>query len=190
MDSGALCPNLRFGRALPDAAGQTPLPGGNNHAERNRFVRMILVVERKHLFPGLSPQGFLPADAVDLDALADRLFFAERRYMERNAHYKQIIPYLVLQRGGGDRDRVLAYQRRAKHTEQRLGGLWSVGFGGHIEPLDRDGETGAALGLVRAAAVRELREETGLDLATDAIDLAGRGRFERPFRRRLPREPG
>lgn len=136
-------------------------------------MRVILVVERKHLFPGLSPQGFLPPAAVDLEALYDRLFFAERGYMETNAHYKQIIPYLMLTRGAGGKARVLAYQRRAKHTEARLGGLWSVGFGGHVEPLDRDSTVVAAAGLVRAAAVRELAEETGLVRATDQIHLAG-----------------
>jgi predicted NUDIX family phosphoesterase len=57
---------------------------------------------------------------------------------------------------------VLAYQRRQKHTEQRLGGLWSVGFGGHIEPLDRDDREVAVHGLLEVAARRELAEETGL----------------------------
>lgn len=132
-------------------------------------MRSILVIERKHLFPGLSPQGFLPCDAVDLEALNDRLFFAERDYMEQNSHYKQIIPYLMLQRGA----RVLCYQRQAKHTEQRLGGLWSVGFGGHIEPVDRSDSTVAAHGLVGATALREMAEETGLEPGPDALTLTG-----------------
>jgi predicted NUDIX family phosphoesterase len=125
-------------------------------------MRSILVVDRRHLFPGLSPQGLLPPEAVDLPALAPHLFFAERDYMEHCAHYKQLIPYLVLTRGRGDGRRVLAYQRRQKHTEQRLGGLWSVGFGGHIEPLDRDDREVAVHGLLEVAARRELAEETGL----------------------------
>ena len=136
-------------------------------------MRTILVIERKHLFPGLSPQGFLAPGAVDLEALNDRLFFAERDYMELNSHYKQIIPYLMLQRGQGESARVLCYQRRTKHTEQRLGGLWSVGFGGHIEPLDRSDEQVAAHGLFMATAVRELEEETGLNPGPDAFEPAG-----------------
>ncbi|PID79139.1 hypothetical protein CSB20_11630 [bacterium DOLZORAL124_64_63] len=132
-------------------------------------MRVILVTERKHLFPGLSPQGFLPADAVDMDALQDRLFFAERDYMEINSHYKQIIPYLMLQRGFGAETRILCYQRKVKHTEARLGGLWSVGFGGHVEPLDR--QEGADL--VRTAALRELEEETGLFPGPDALKMVG-----------------
>ena len=136
-------------------------------------MRAILVIDRRHLFPGLSPQGFLPPDAVDLDALAPHLFFAERDYMEHCSHFKQIIPYLVLSRGEGRERRILAYQRRARHTEQRLGGLWSVGFGGHIEPLDREDREVAVHGLVRASALRELAEETGLDPSRAPLMAAG-----------------
>jgi len=136
-------------------------------------LRVILVVERKHLFPGLSPQGFLSPESVDLDDLTSHVFFAERGYMEVNSHYKQIIPYLMLQRGEGDQTRVLCYQRRTKHTEKRLGGLWSVGFGGHIEPLDRNDDTVAANGLVMATALREMEEETGLNPGAGALSLIG-----------------
>jgi predicted NUDIX family phosphoesterase len=136
-------------------------------------VRVILVVERKHLFPGLSPQGFLPPAAIDLENLTRHLFFAERDYMEVNSHYKQIIPYLMLQRGEGDQARVLCYQRRTKHTEKRLGGLWSVGFGGHIEPLDRDDSLVETNGMVMVTALREMEEETGLNPGPDALSLIG-----------------
>ncbi len=133
-------------------------------------MRAILVIDRRQLFPGLSPQGFLPTDAVDLDSLARHLFFAERDYMEVCSHFKQIIPYLILTRGHENGARVLAYQRRTKHTERRLGGLWSLGFGGHIEPFDRTGADVEVHGLLSASARRELSEETGLD--ADKVDLA------------------
>ncbi len=136
-------------------------------------MRVILVVDRKHLFPGLSPQGFLPVDAINLDRLGEHLFFAERDYMEQNSHYKQLIPYLLLQRGAGDDRRVLCYQRRTKHTERRLGGLWSVGFGGHIEPLDRDNDQVQTNGMIMATALREMEEETGLSPGADALTLTG-----------------
>jgi len=134
-------------------------------------VRVILVVERCHLFPGLSPQGFLPPNAIDLDAVSGRLFFAERDYMEQSSHFKQIIPYLVLTRGEGATTRVLCYQRRTKHTETRLGGLWSVGFGGHIEPEDGADRRSAAL--LQATALREMEEETGLKPGAGALRLTG-----------------
>ena len=136
-------------------------------------MRSILVIARRHLFPGLSPQGFLPADSIDLESLAPHQFFAERDYMEHNSHYKQIIPYLVLQRGNGGTARVLCYQRRTKHTEARLGGLWSVGFGGHIEPVDRTDPGIAADSLVLATALREMEEETGLNPGAGALTLRG-----------------
>ena len=136
-------------------------------------MRVILVVARKHLFPGLSPQGFLSSDSMDMDSLARHLFFAERDYMENNSHYKQIIPYLMLQRGTGDEQRVLCYQRRTKHTEQRLGGMWSVGFGGHIEPLDRSADAVESHGMIMATALREMEEETGLNPGSDALSMVG-----------------
>ncbi len=132
-------------------------------------MRIILVVERKHLFPGLSPQGFLSADAVDMDRVAEHMFFAERDYMEVNSHYKQIIPYLMLQRGMGDETRILCYQRKVKHTEARLGGLWSVGFGGHVEPIDRQ----EGSDLLLTTALREMEEETGLVPGPDALKMLG-----------------
>jgi len=132
-------------------------------------VRVILVVERKHLFPGLSPQGFMPPDAVNMDQINNHLFFAERDYMEVNSHYKQIIPYLMLQRGWGDDARVLCYQRKVKHTEARLGGLWSVGFGGHVEPIDRQENSD----LLMTTALREMEEETGLVPGPDALKMKG-----------------
>ena len=136
-------------------------------------MRVILVVERCHLFPGLSPQGFLPPGAVDLEAVAGRLFFAERDYMENCSHFKQVIPYLVLTRGEGAATRVLCYQRRSKHTEQRLGGLWSVGFGGHIEPGDSAAGARRSAALLEATALREMQEETGLEPGPGALTLAG-----------------
>lgn len=128
-------------------------------------MKFILVVDRTHLFPGLSPQGFLPLDAVDLDVVDRHGFFAEREYMEGCSHYKQLIPYIALCLG----DEVLCYQRQAKHSESRLGGLWTVGFGGHIEPFDRDAPEVAQAGMLHTAALRELEEETGFAVPTSAL---------------------
>lgn len=131
-------------------------------------MKFVLVVDRAHLFPRLSPQGLLPPDAVDLPAVERHAFFAEREFMESCSHFKQVIPYIALTLDGD----VLCYQRQAKHSEQRLGGLWTVGFGGHIEPIDRTGSV-REHGLLRTAALRELKEETGLDVDDDALQLRG-----------------
>lgn len=132
-------------------------------------MKFVLVVERKHLFPGLSPQGFLPVETLDLGVIEERGFFAEREFMENCSHYKQIIPYMALQLEG----RVLAYQRQARHSEQRLGGLWTIGFGGHIEPIDRHESGVEARGLLQTAALRELEEETGLQVPASSLVARG-----------------
>lgn len=132
-------------------------------------MRVVLVVERKLLFPSLSPQGFLPLDRVDLALVQRHAFFAERDAMEQNSHFKQLIPYMALELD----DDVLAYQRQAKHSEQRLGGLWTIGFGGHVEPIDREDPRTRELGLLRAAAMRELEEETGLTIPPSALRPRG-----------------
>lgn len=132
-------------------------------------MKFVLVVDRRHLFPGLSPQGLLGPEAIDLGVVERHGFFAEREYMERCSHYKQIIPYIALVLG----DEVLAYQRQAGHSEERLGGLWTVGFGGHIEPLDRDRPEVRGHGLLMACAERELEEETGLRVDREHLVLHG-----------------
>lgn len=132
-------------------------------------MKFVLVVDRTHLFPGLSPQGFLPLDAIDLGVVERHGFFAERGYMENCSHYKQLIPYITLMLDG----QVLAYQRRSKHSEQRLGGLWTIGFGGHIEPMDREAAEVREGGLLHAAALRELHEETGFLVEPSALVARG-----------------
>jgi predicted NUDIX family phosphoesterase len=132
-------------------------------------LRFVLVIERKLLFPGLSPQGFLPLERVEFAKVQHHAFFAERDAMEQNSHFKQLIPYMALELG----DEVLAYQRQSKHSEQRLGGLWTIGFGGHVEPIDREDPRTREFGLLRAAAMRELAEETGLALPASALRALG-----------------
>jgi predicted NUDIX family phosphoesterase len=130
-------------------------------------MQFILVIDRRYLFPGLAPQGFLPLDAVDLALLENHAFFAERAYMERCSHYKQIIPYVALTLDGD----ILCYQRRTKHTESRLGGLWTIGFGGHMEPRDR--QTKSPGGFIHGCALRELEEETGLSVKASDLKALG-----------------
>ncbi|MGD9731334.1 MAG: phosphoesterase [Desulfamplus sp.] len=56
----------------------------------------------------------------------------DRPVAEKERSFKQIIPYIVIQSDNGN---ITAAYRR-KGSESRLHGLWSIGIGGHINPLD------------------------------------------------------
>ena len=58
--------------------------------------------------------------------------FIDREQAENNTDFKQIIPYIILQTR--DRRRTAAYNRQG--SEKRLHDLWSIGIGGHINPVD------------------------------------------------------
>lgn len=94
------------------------------------------------------------------------VLFILRREAEHDSSYKQLIPYCVVQDPAG---RLLCYPRQG--TERRLHGLYSVGIGGHINPVDAvflDDKIDVRRTVLRAL-VREAAEEAGLqeqDMAT------------------------
>ncbi|MBF0302269.1 MAG: phosphoesterase [Desulfamplus sp.] len=59
-------------------------------------------------------------------------YWLDRPVAEKDSSFKQIIPYIVIQSDNGN---ITAIYRR-KGSESRLHGLWSIGIGGHINPLD------------------------------------------------------
>jgi predicted NUDIX family phosphoesterase len=138
----------------------------------------IHVVDRADFFDGDWPQGFTPiaAGAADafLDRAADRGRFVDRPTAERTPAWKQWIPYCVLRCGSpawasslpGDRG-VFVVQRTSGQSEARLHGAWSIGLGGHIEPLDWPGagagQGGRGARFFAAALRRELLEELHFD---------------------------
>ncbi|MCS7091416.1 MAG: NUDIX domain-containing protein [Verrucomicrobiota bacterium] len=81
----------------------------------------------------LPPEGIVPLTEQELlDTLARiRPCWRPRDEAEHDPATKQWIPYVLVQNCRGD---LAAYRRRG--TEARLHGLWSVGIGGHINPLD------------------------------------------------------
>jgi len=52
--------------------------------------------------------------------------------IEEDTTYKQIIPYLIITHN----NKVFCYQRTPKGGEQRLHNKYSIGVGGHINPID------------------------------------------------------
>lgn len=79
------------------------------------------------------------------------VIWVERPVAEKNFNYKQLIPYVLLQRADG---KFACYQRHG--TETRLHGKWSAGVGGHIDEPDKQDSLKATL---ETGMLRELGEE-------------------------------
>ena len=79
--------------------------------------------------------------------------FMCREDVETAATLLQVIPYSVVKCD----DKILVYNRGNKGGEGRLANKYSIGVGGHINPVDN--RIGGPLITLREAAARELREE-------------------------------
>ena len=100
-------------------------------------------------------------------------FFMDRKTAENSPQFKQIIPYMVLKSEDGD---YLTYQRQG--SEDRLTNKYSIGLGGHINPIDQEGCTFRSQ-MVWNNMARELTEELRMegfsasDLLDDITDWSG-----------------
>ncbi len=79
------------------------------------------------------------------------ILWIDRPSAEKNPEYKQLIPYVLLQKADG---KFACYQRHG--TETRLHGKWSAGAGGHIDEPDRQNTLKTTL---ETGMMRELSEE-------------------------------
>lgn len=95
------------------------------------------------------PEGFFRTCA-ELNAE-----FKQRDQVETDPAYKQVIPYVILQ--SSDRSYTAVYRRAG--GEKRLNDLWSVGIGGHVNPVDGDHKNNSFKDLIHAGMMRELDEE-------------------------------
>ncbi len=78
--------------------------------------------------------------------------YMDRALAEQSPEFKQIIAYAIFCHEG----RVLAYARTAKGNETRLHDKYSLGIGGHINPVDGLADS---LDTYLAGVEREIREE-------------------------------
>jgi predicted NUDIX family phosphoesterase len=130
-------------------------------------MEFVYVVKRYDLFDLHFPHGFItgrePSNGWSRDDLLRRIrergFFIERRRAEEDSTFKQIIPYCVVRH----EDHVLLLRRLKTQGEKRLHNKLSIGVGGHINPVDGEGD------LLELGCERELAEEV-------AIEGAGRKR--------------
>ena len=92
------------------------------------------------------------------------LHWGERRDLEQDDSYKQLIPYALIRY----RKRYACYPR--KGSEKRLHALCSCGFGGHVEKTDA---TANLFSTLRNSLCRELKEECNLSREPDDLRFAG-----------------
>ncbi|HIE71625.1 MAG TPA: hypothetical protein EYP98_16440 [Planctomycetes bacterium] len=117
----------------------------------------VFVVDRDAFFGGDWPQGYhrLPEPDAFLAKAMALGRFVDREQAEANPAWKQWIPYCMLRCGdwstaavpstAEDNRGVLLVQRTKKGGETRLHESWSIGLGGHIEPIDVAPASKAAL---------------------------------------------
>ncbi|TSC94581.1 MAG: phosphoesterase (MutT family) [Parcubacteria group bacterium Licking1014_1] len=112
----------------------------------------ILVVKSDIIFEKGKWQG-LKTDNLDyyLELIKNNCEFERREDMENDASFQQIIPYIVF----NFKDKYFVYRYLENAGEKRLVGTYQVGIGGHINPIDGDGEKN----ILEAGMMREWNEE-------------------------------
>lgn len=81
--------------------------------------------------------------------------FMRRGDVEDEPTLQQVIPYVVCRNG----KQILLYNRGVKGGEKRLADKWSIGVGGHINPVDDHSGSATPSEILYNAAARELIEE-------------------------------
>ncbi len=84
-----------------------------------------------------------------------RFAFINRWEAEDSPALKQVIPYIVLQTA--DLTQTAIYNRQG--SEKRLHDLWSLGIGGHINPIDQENANPSFKDILISGMERELSEE-------------------------------
>lgn len=118
------------------------------------MIRRVACINRRDLKTEYQKEKLiLVSNLNDLEDDFKDMQFGEKNELEQNENFKQIIPYVILK---NQFNQIAIYQRQG--TEKRLHGLWSAGFGGHIEDYEYK-ESQKITTLLKESAVRELREE-------------------------------
>lgn len=138
----------------------------------SRGSEEVLAVARERLPRGwLGEKTWMVVSEEKLRAVGDLLplCWLQRRQAENDPSFKQIIPYVVVQRDGGKETG--CYCR--KGSEARLHDRWSVGIGGHISRVDHAGGPLNLLSLATRGLERELYEELGIRVGGAGPTFAG-----------------
>ncbi len=118
----------------------------------------VLCIKRNRL-PGswVRQKSVVPLTLADfIETCSSAGFtFVRRPEAEKDPSYQQIIPYIVLQTKGFEKTAI--YNRQG--SEKRLHDLWSIGIGGHINPVDRETRDDLFHQILVSGMERELNEE-------------------------------
>lgn len=119
-------------------------------------MEQVLCIPRNRLPQDwVSSRSVVPMAMDDFIGQCSGFSFIDRSEAEQDPDKKQIIPYILLQTR--DRERTASYQRNGSET--RLHDLWSVGIGGHINPIDNEGDPADFKKILLTGLERELNEE-------------------------------
>lgn len=129
----------------------------------------VLVVSRNNLpEQWLAGEISLTVSIDDLNDLCANYQWLERAEAEANEKYKQIIPYILIFNKVSKT--FVTYQRHG--NENRLHGLFSIGVGGHINPIDAE-DANSVVEIIWKSLFRELNEELQCVEKEKKIDFIG-----------------
>jgi len=118
----------------------------------------VLCIQRDRLPPSwVRPKSIVPMNLTTFieECTLSRFAFINRTEAEDSSDLKQVIPYIVLQTK--DLDQTAVYNRQG--SEKRLHDLWSLGIGGHINPVDQENGQASFKDILISGMERELDEE-------------------------------
>jgi len=111
-------------------------------------------------------EDFFRSSAETLIEIKRKASFIAREKAENDESFRQIIPYVVIYRTHPKTEFFL-FKRLNTQGEERLHNLYSLGAGGHINPIDKKKHDPLSAGLMR-----ELEEELFLP---DSYELSFKG---------------
>lgn len=119
-----------------------------------RIMEQVLVVKREKIEKFIAGKNGLITENVPelLEVIRNEHEYMPRAEAEERPDFKQIIPYVILRRG----EKVFVTRRLNKGGEARLHGKISIGVGGHINPVDEQGD------MLMKGLWREIHEEVEL----------------------------
>lgn len=117
-------------------------------------MEQVLVVKREKIEKFIAGKNGLITENVPelLEIIRNEHEYMPRAEAEGQPAFKQIIPYVILRQG----DKIFVTRRLNKGGEARLHGKISIGVGGHINPVDEQGD------MLMKGLWREINEEVEL----------------------------